>query len=46
MIFLHASLRLRNLKNKVTNKIEMIGISRTPMGFILEQLGAINEAAS
>ena len=27
-------------------KIEMIGISRTPMGFILEQLGAINEAAS
>jgi hypothetical protein len=43
---LHASLRLRNIKNKITNKIEMIGINRTPMGFLLEMLGAINEAAS
>jgi hypothetical protein len=46
VIFLHASLRLRNLKNKITNKIENIGLNRTPMGWILEQLGASNEAAS
>lgn len=46
LIFLHASMRLRNFKNKVTNKIELIGLARTPMGFILEQLGAVNEAAS
>ena len=46
VIFLHASLRTRNLKNKVANKIETIGISRTPMGFFLELLGATNEIAS
>jgi hypothetical protein len=46
VIFLHASLRTRNLKNKVVNKIETIGISRTPMGFFLEVLGATNEIAS
>ena len=46
VIFLHAAFRLRNLKNKVTNKIELIGVSRTPMGYLLEQLGATNEAAS
>ena len=39
-------MRLRNLTNKVTNRIETIGITRTPMGFLLEQLGAINEIAS
>jgi hypothetical protein len=46
VIFLHASMRLRNIKNKLSNKIETIGITRTPMGFILENLGALNEAAS
>jgi hypothetical protein len=46
VVFLHAILRLRNLKNKVANKAEMIGIARTPMGCILEQLGATNEIAS
>ncbi len=46
VIFLHAGLRLRNLKNKITNKIENIGLNRTPMGWILEKLGASNEAAS
>lgn len=30
---------MRNLKNKVTNKIESIGLKRSPMGFILEVLG-------
>lgn len=39
MIFVHASLRLRNLKNKLANKIEGIGLRRTPMGVFLEQLG-------
>lgn len=38
LIFLHASMRLRNIKNKTVNKCEMIGITRTPMGFLLEQL--------
>ena len=46
LIFLHAAMRLRNLKNKAVNKAETIGFTRTPMGFILEQLGAINEVAS
>ena len=46
VIFLHAALRLRNIKNKIANKIELIGVSRTPMGFLLEQLGATHEAAS
>jgi hypothetical protein len=41
VIFLHASMRLRNIQNKIANKIEVIGIRRTPMGFILENLGEI-----
>ncbi|XP_057323610.1 PRA1 family protein 3 isoform X1 [Microplitis mediator] len=36
--FVHASLRLRSIKNKVVNKIEGIGLKRTPMGIFLEQL--------
>lgn len=39
VIFVHASLRLRNMKNKLVNKIEGIGLKRTPMGVFLEQLG-------
>lgn len=39
VIFLHASMRLRNLKNKLTNKVESLGLKRTPMGIILEALG-------
>lgn len=46
VISLHASFRLRSLKNKVSNRVESIGLARTPMGFLLEQLGATNEAAS
>ncbi|XP_033214127.1 PRA1 family protein 3 isoform X2 [Belonocnema kinseyi] len=38
VIFIHASLRLRNIKNKLVNKIEGIGLRRTPMGIFLEQL--------
>ncbi|XP_014478633.1 PREDICTED: PRA1 family protein 3 isoform X2 [Dinoponera quadriceps] len=36
--FVHASLRLRNMKNKLVNKIEGIGLKRTPMGIFLEHL--------
>lgn len=37
-MFIHASLRLRNLKNKLENKIEGIGLKRTPMGIVLDAL--------
>lgn len=46
MILIHASLRLRNLKNKIENKIESIGLKRTPMGLLLEALGQEQEAGS
>ncbi|KAE8612548.1 hypothetical protein XENTR_v10012889 [Xenopus tropicalis] len=38
LMFIHASLRLRNLKNKVENKMEGIGLKKTPMGIVLEAL--------
>ena len=38
VMFIHASLRLRNLKNKLENKIEGIGLKRTPMGIVLDAL--------
>lgn len=38
-IFVHASLRLRNIKNKIVNRVEVLGLKRTPMGFFLEQMG-------
>ncbi|XP_012865815.1 PREDICTED: PRA1 family protein 3 [Dipodomys ordii] len=38
LMFIHASLRLRNLKNKLENKMEGIGLKRTPMGIILDAL--------
>ena len=38
LMFVHASLRLRNIKNKVENKIESIGLKKTPMGIILDLL--------
>jgi len=46
VVILHASLRLRNVKNKIVGKVEYIGISRTPMGLVLEALGMEQEAAS
>uniref|UniRef100_A0A3B3YD64 PRA1 family protein n=1 Tax=Poecilia mexicana TaxID=48701 RepID=A0A3B3YD64_9TELE len=39
MVLVHASMRLRNLKNKLENKLESIGLKRTPMGLLLEALG-------
>lgn len=38
VMFIHASLRLRNLKNKLENKMEGIGLKRTPMGIVLDAL--------
>lgn len=46
VILVHASLRLRNLKNKIENKMESIGLKRTPMGLLLEALGQEQEAGS
>ncbi|XP_065559398.1 PRA1 family protein 3-like isoform X1 [Artemia franciscana] len=37
--FVHASLRLRNLNNKIVNKMEMVGLKKTPMGVILGTFG-------
>ena len=38
VMFIHASLRLRNLKNKLENKMEGIGLKRTPTGIVLDAL--------
>ena len=38
VMFIHASLRLRNLKNTLENKMEGIGLKRTPMGIVLDAL--------
>lgn len=46
VMFLHASFRLRNLKNKMENKIESIGLKKTPMGIILDLLEQQEETIS
>ncbi|XP_018617537.2 PRA1 family protein 3-like [Scleropages formosus] len=38
LILVHASLRLRNIKNKLENKIEGVGLKKSPMGIILDAL--------
>ena len=39
-IVLHASCRMRNITNKMTNVSHVLGFSKvTPMGFILESIG-------
>lgn len=38
VILSHASLRLRNMKNRLENKIEGAGLKKTPMGVILDLL--------
>ncbi|KRT80559.1 hypothetical protein AMK59_7071 [Oryctes borbonicus] len=43
VIFIHASLRLRNFKNKLANQVEMLEIRVTPMGLILKQFGLQTE---
>uniref|UniRef100_A0A8C2JUZ0 PRA1 family protein n=1 Tax=Cyprinus carpio TaxID=7962 RepID=A0A8C2JUZ0_CYPCA len=39
LIFAHASFRLRNMKNKLENKMESAGLKKSPMGIVLEALG-------
>nr|XP_057912414.1 ADP-ribosylation factor-like 6 interacting protein 5a [Doryrhamphus excisus] len=39
----HSSFRLRNMKNKLENKIECAGLKRSPMGILLEILGQQEE---
>ncbi|XP_053302846.1 ADP-ribosylation factor-like 6 interacting protein 5a [Pleuronectes platessa] len=43
LIFAHSSFRLRNMKNKLENKIEGAGLKRSPMGILLEALGQQEE---
>ncbi|KAM6981418.1 ADP-ribosylation factor-like 6 interacting protein 5a [Aplochiton taeniatus] len=43
LISAHASLRLRNMKNKLENKIEGAGLKTSPMGLLLEALGQQEE---
>ncbi|KAL1373369.1 hypothetical protein pipiens_018699 [Culex pipiens pipiens] len=44
MAFVHASLRLRNMKNKITNAIEVVGVKQSPMGQFLEAMGLMPDA--
>ncbi|XP_077570320.1 PRA1 family protein 3-like isoform X1 [Stigmatopora nigra] len=38
LILIHASLRLRNIKNKMENQMEGVGMKKTPMGVIMNLL--------
>ncbi|XP_028308384.1 PRA1 family protein 3 [Gouania willdenowi] len=38
VILIHASLRLRNMKNRMENKMEGVGLKKTPMGMIMDLL--------
>uniref|UniRef100_A0AAY5KI85 Uncharacterized protein n=1 Tax=Esox lucius TaxID=8010 RepID=A0AAY5KI85_ESOLU len=38
VILVHASLRLRNMKNRLENKIEGVGMKKSPMGIVLDLL--------
>ncbi|XP_061779903.1 ADP-ribosylation factor-like 6 interacting protein 5a [Nerophis lumbriciformis] len=43
LVLAHSSFRLRNMKNKLENKIECAGLKRSPMGILLETLGQQEE---
>ena len=43
LIILHSMFRLRNMKNKMSNNLEKIGVKRTPMGVLLQELGQDGE---
>nr|ACQ58841.1 PRA1 family protein 3 [Anoplopoma fimbria] len=38
LILIHASLRLRSVKNRLENNIEGVGLKKTPMGIIMDLL--------
>ncbi|XP_062401730.1 ADP-ribosylation factor-like 6 interacting protein 5a [Sardina pilchardus] len=44
LMFAHSSLRLRNMKNKLENRMEGAGLKKSPMGIILEALGQQEES--
>ncbi|EDS36935.1 PRA1 family protein 2 [Culex quinquefasciatus] len=44
LAFVHASLRLRNMKNKITNAIEVVGVKQSPMGQFLEAMNLMPDA--
>ncbi|XP_070559578.1 PRA1 family protein 3-like [Ptychodera flava] len=46
VIFLHASFRMRNIKNKYSTTAETFGLKRSPMGVLLTALGQEQEARS
>lgn len=46
LTIIHASLRMRNINNKIARFKEYVGLKRTPMGVILEALGQEQEAGS
>ncbi|XP_030229551.1 ADP-ribosylation factor-like 6 interacting protein 5a [Gadus morhua] len=43
LMLAHASFRLRNMKNKLENRMEVVGLKRSPMGLLLEALGQQEE---
>ncbi|XP_029550480.1 PRA1 family protein 3-like [Salmo trutta] len=43
LIFAHASFRLRNMKNKLENKMEGAGLKKSPIGIVLDALGQQEE---
>ncbi|KAK7916374.1 hypothetical protein WMY93_012135 [Mugilogobius chulae] len=43
LILIHSSFRLRNMKNKLENKMECAGLKKSPMGLLLEALGQQEE---
>jgi hypothetical protein len=40
LTLIHASLRIRNIKNKITNQMENVGLTTTPMGVLLNSFGS------
>jgi len=39
IIILHASLRIRNVGNKIANQLDKLGLKSTPMGLFLDVIG-------
>ncbi|XP_040048630.1 PRA1 family protein 3 [Gasterosteus aculeatus] len=46
LILIHASLRLRNMKNRLENNIESVGLKKTPMGILMDLLDQQEEKVS
>ncbi|XP_065320682.1 PRA1 family protein 2-like isoform X2 [Gordionus sp. m RMFG-2023] len=46
LIIMHSSMRMRNIKNKLANTMENIGLKKSPMGIIMEGIGIDDERNS